>query len=192
MTFMMTFYKSDLFFRFFMTRMNPFYKQIDVVAMGARLGPSLANAFLSYCEKNWLNNCPQGFKWVFYRRYDDDIFILFKSNDYLKYLQDFLNSCHINLWFSMETKKENKLSFLGIKIICEQGKFTTTIYQKPTFRGMYSNFERFSSSVYKFGMVHTLVYRCFLHLLRLDTIPNSINFSERDILKEWLPWKLYW
>ena len=38
------------------------YKQIDGVAMGSPLGPSLANAFLSYHEKNWLNNCHQGFK----------------------------------------------------------------------------------------------------------------------------------
>ena len=29
------------------------YKQIDGVAMGSPLGPSLANAFLSYHEKNW-------------------------------------------------------------------------------------------------------------------------------------------
>ena len=41
------------------------YKQIDGVAMGSPLGHSLANAFLSYHEKNWLNNCPQGFKPVF-------------------------------------------------------------------------------------------------------------------------------
>ena len=80
------------------------YKQIDGVAMGSPLGPSLANAFLS---KNWLNNCPQGFKPAFYRRYVDDIFILFKSNDHLKYFQNFLNSRHINMSFSMETEKEN-------------------------------------------------------------------------------------
>ena len=55
------------------------YKQIDGVAMGSPLGPSLANAFLSYHEKIWLNNCPQGLKSVFYRRYID-IFILFKAN----------------------------------------------------------------------------------------------------------------
>ena len=105
------------------------YKQIDGVAMGSPLGPSLANAFLSYHEKNWLNNCPQGFKPVFYRRYVDDIFILFKSNDHLKYFQEFLNSCHINMSFSMETEKENKLSFLDVEIIRKQGKFTTTIYR---------------------------------------------------------------
>ena len=137
------------------------YKQIDGVAMGSPLGPSLANAFLSYYEKNWLNNCPQGFKPIFYRRYVDDIFLLFKSNDHLKYFQDFLNSCHINMSFSMETEKENKLSFLDVEVIREQGKFTTIVYRKPTFSGVYSNFESFLPSVYQFGMVYTLVYRCF-------------------------------
>ena len=129
--------------------------------MGSPPGPSLANAFLSYHEKNWLNNCLQGSKPVFNRRYVDNIFTLFKSNDHLKYFQDFLNSCHINMSFSMETEKENKLSFLDVEIICKQGKFTTTIYRKPTFSGVYSNFESFLPSVYKFGMVCTLVYRCF-------------------------------
>ena len=42
--------------------------------------------------------------------------------------------------FSMETEKENKLSFLDVEVIREQGKFTTTIYRKPTFSGAYSNF----------------------------------------------------
>ena len=45
--------------------------------------------------------------------------------------------------FSMETEKENKLSFLGVEVIREQGKFTTTIYRKPTFSSVYSNFESF-------------------------------------------------
>ena len=49
------------------------YKQIDGVAMGSPLGPSLGNTFLSYHVKN-LNNFPQGFKPVFYR-YVDDIFL---------------------------------------------------------------------------------------------------------------------
>ena len=34
------------------------YKQIDGVAMDPPLGPTLANAFLVYCEKNWLEHCP--------------------------------------------------------------------------------------------------------------------------------------
>ena len=54
--------------------------------------------------------------------------------------------------FSMETEKENQLSFLDVEVIREQGKFTTTIYRKPTSSGVYSNFESFLPSFYKFGM----------------------------------------
>ena len=53
--------------------------------------------------------------------------------------------------FSMETE----LSFLAVEVIRKQGKFTTTVYRKPTLSGVYSNFERFLPSVYKFGMVYT-------------------------------------
>ena len=56
--------------------------------------------------------------------------------------------------FSMEKKKENKLSFLDVEIIREQDKFTTTFSRKPTFSSVYSNFVRFLPSVYKFGMLY--------------------------------------
>ena len=61
----------------------------------------------------------------------------------------------------METERQNQFSFLEIEIIREQGKFSTTIYSKPAFSGVYSNFESFLPSLYKSGMVYTLVYRCF-------------------------------
>ena len=118
--------------------------------MSSHLGPAIANTFLSYHEKSWLNNCPKGFKSVFYRRYVDDIFIPFRSNGQLKYFQDFLNSCHINKSFSIETVKDNKLFFLDIEITCKQDKFTTTVYRKLTFSGACSNFEGFLVSVHIF------------------------------------------
>ena len=49
--------------------------------MGSPLGPTLAHAFLCHCEKNWLNECPSQFKPVVYRRYVDNIFVLFKSKE---------------------------------------------------------------------------------------------------------------
>ena len=45
--------------------------------------------------------------------------------------------------FSMKTEKDNKLPFLEVEIIRKQAKFTTTIYQKPTFISIYSEFEGF-------------------------------------------------
>ena len=45
--------------------------------------------------------------------------------------------------FSMEKEKEKRLFFLDVEVIREQSKFTTAIYRKPTFSGVYSNFESF-------------------------------------------------
>ena len=54
------------------------YKQKDGVAMGLSLGSTMANVFLSFYETKWLEQCPNEFKPVFYRRYVDGIFVLFK------------------------------------------------------------------------------------------------------------------
>ena len=51
--------------------------------MASHLGPSLANAFLAYYELIWLNDCPDEFIPVYYKRYVDDIFALFRSPDHL-------------------------------------------------------------------------------------------------------------
>ena len=61
------------------------YKQTDGVAMGSPLGPSLANAFLRFHEQIiWLNDYPEDYKPVYYRRYVDDIFALILSPDHLE------------------------------------------------------------------------------------------------------------
>ena len=45
--------------------------------------------------------------------------------------------------FFVETEKENKLSFLDVGLICEQGKFIATFDRKSTFSVAYGNFESF-------------------------------------------------
>ena len=53
------------------------YKQADGVAMGSPLGPTLAKTFLCFYEKQWLEQCHDEFKSVYYR-FVDDIFVLFR------------------------------------------------------------------------------------------------------------------
>ena len=62
---------------------NVLYKRKDGMAMGSPLGPTMENVFLSFYEIKWLEQCSKEFKPVFYRRYVDDIFILFKSAEHL-------------------------------------------------------------------------------------------------------------
>ena len=93
---------------------NILYKQIDGFSMGSPLGPTLANAFLCHYEKLWLDNCPPEFKPVIYRRYVDDIIVLFKSKDHLFLFTRYVNTSHKNLKFTFYFKQNNSLSFLDI------------------------------------------------------------------------------
>ena len=44
------------------------YKQTDGMAMGSQLGPTFANIFMCYIETMFLDQCPESFKPLFYRR----------------------------------------------------------------------------------------------------------------------------
>ena len=81
------------------------FKQIDGVTMGSPLGPTLANAFLVYHKKNWLERCPLEYRPLYYRRNADDIFVLFNSPEHLKRFHSYLNSCHLNISFTIENEK---------------------------------------------------------------------------------------
>ena len=129
--------------------------------MGSPLGPTMANVFLSFYEVKWLEQCPKEFKPVFYRRYVDVIFVLFESAEHLSKFLDYFNTRHPNMSFSFEQEKNGKLPFLDVEVSREKGKIVTTVYRKPTFSGAYTHFESFLPTVYKFGMVYSLVYRCF-------------------------------
>ena len=100
------------------------YKQVDGLAMGSPLGPTLGNAFLVYQEKNWLKHCLLEYRPLYYRRYVDDIFVLFNSAEHLKHFHSYLNSRHLNISPTIENNK-----------IREKDKFTTSAYRKPTSSG---------------------------------------------------------
>ena len=129
--------------------------------MGSPLGPTLANVFLSFYKMKWLEQCPNEFKSLFYRRHVHDIFVLFKSAEHLSKFHAYLNTCHPNMSFSFEQEINGKLLFLDVEVSRQQGKYVTTVYRKPAFSGMYTHFYSFLATVHKVGMIYILAYRCF-------------------------------
>ena len=122
---------------------------------------SQANAFLAQHEQNWLDIFPLEHRPLSYRRYVDYILVLFKSSNHLKRFQSYLNSCPINMSFTIETEQNNKTLMLDVNVIREQGKFMTNVYRKPNFSAVYAPFDSFLSDTYKFDMIYTFVNRCF-------------------------------
>ena len=92
------------------------YLQTDGVSMGGCVSPTFANMFLSFHEKRWLENCPEEFKPKFYRRYVDDTFLLFRSQENVTLFLNYLNNQHDNIKFTCDLEKDNKLNFLDISI----------------------------------------------------------------------------
>ena len=134
---------------------------VDCAGMGSPLGPSLANAFLCYPETKWPNDCPKKFKLVFYKRYVDDIFVLFKRPEHVKPFVDYMNSKHKNINFSFETKNDEQIPYLNVNVFRENGKFVTNVYRKEIFTGVYINFSSFIPLEHEFELVYTLLHRCF-------------------------------
>ena len=119
--------------------------------MGYPLSPALPNIFKCCFESKWLRNCLNDFKPVFYRRYIEDIFVLFSSPDHADRFREYLSSKHLNIKFSIEKEEGDCLPFLDINIFCENDKFATNDYRKNTFSGVYTKFKSFLPETYKIG-----------------------------------------
>ena len=104
---------------------NEYYKLVDDAAMGPPLGSALPNIFKCSFENKWLRNRPNDFKPVFYRRYIDDIFVLFSSPDHWDKFREYLSSKYLNIKFSIEKEEGDRLPFPDINIFCENDKFAT-------------------------------------------------------------------
>ena len=142
--------------------------------MGSPLGPTFANVFLCFYEQIWLANCPLEFKPVIYRRYVDDTFLLFKSAEHIEKFRSYLNCQHPNIKFTSEIEENTSISFLDIKITRDCNSFTTSVYRKPTFSGVFTNFESFIPISNKYNK--TLLYRA----VRLC---SNVELFHREILK---------
>ena len=151
------------------------YDQIDGCAMGSPLAPVLANLFLGHYEKLWLSEYG-GEKLggpLFYRRYMDDVFAVFMNQDQAARFLTFLNGKHPNIKFTMEMSDRGVLNFLDVKVD-NNDLFRTSVYHKPTFTGLMTNFRSFVPAEYKKRLVLTLMDRIF-------KINNTWTLFHKDI-----------
>ena len=143
----------------------------------------LANFFMGHYEKLWLNNYT-GPKVLYYRRYVDDIICCFRNSNDARLFFEYLNSCHPNIKFTMETEERVQLPFLDVllskqSVSDRQGSFITSVYRKKTFTGLLTNYFSFTPFKYKLGLIKTVIDRTYKINNTTQGFHNDIkNLSE--------------
>ena len=69
----------------------------------------------------------------------------------------------------------NKVPLLDVEFFRENDRFKTAVYRKLTFSSVYSHFDSFLPTIYKFIMIYTFVNRCFKICCKWTLFHNELQ-----------------
>ena len=99
-----------------------------------------------------------------------------------KKFQGYLNCQHPNIKIKSEIEENNSILFLDIKIRRVNNSFSTNIYRKVTFSGVFTNFESFIPISCKSNLIFTLLFRAFKLSSNVELFHQEIP-NLKDIFK---------
>ena len=94
-----------------------------------------------------------------------------------------MNQQHLNMNFTSELETDNSLAFLDVFVTRSNGPFIISVYRKPTFSGVYTNFDSYIPESYKYGLVYTLLYRSYSIYTSWDKLKVILRKSVRLCVK---------
>ena len=101
-----------------------------------------------------------------------------------------MSSKHQNIKLTVEQENFVSLLVLDIKICRKSGKFVTGVYRKPTYRGVFTNYEGFIPTYQKRGLFHTLLRGSFSICCDFKTFHFEIDHLKTILMKSrfhWIP-----
>ena len=94
-----------------------------------------------------------------YLRYVDDTICIFRSKNHIHHFINRLKRASV-LNFTCESMKDGQFHFLDVSLtLQDDGRFSTSVYIKPTDKGLYADFNSHTPEQYKKSVVNSLVNR---------------------------------
>ncbi|XP_023211864.1 uncharacterized protein LOC111614730 [Centruroides sculpturatus] len=160
------------------------YKQNRGVPMGSPISGLLCELVVRRLEEKVLKSFEREI--VYYKKYVDDLFIIWRNNREITSFMDRINDNDKGLSLKLEQKSSIMVHFLDINIIFSKGH-VSTVYIKPTHSPLYIPAKSNDPYRYKLAAFCTLVRRAFLYC---DNVIDRVTDIERIIqLAETLGYK---
>jgi hypothetical protein len=153
------------------------------------LGHTLTNVFLCHHDKRRLNDCPIEFKPVWYKRYIDDSFVLFRDLTHVSKFLKYLNDKHPDIKFSSEIEENNLLSFLDVEVKKTSTSFEISVFRKKTFTNLGMRYDSFLPVSYKLDLFTCLVKRVFKICSSDDPFAAQLTFLKNYFTVNLFPMK---
>jgi len=105
----------------------------------------------------------------------------------------FLNSCHPNIKFTIETEQNNTIAFVGASFTrsqipnTETYKYDTKIYHKPTASVLTLNFNSFSPLVHRLSIIKSGIWRILKTCSNWILIHAEIQYFRTNLLRNSYP-----
>lgn len=133
------------------------FLQISGTAMGTKMAPNYANIFMASLEIPFIEK--QQNKPLFYRRFLDDIFLIWNHDkaSLLRFISEF-NCLHRSIKFTHEISQDT-INFLDVTLQVQGNSLATTVYRKPTDRQQYLHFDSNHPRHCKVGIPYSQAYR---------------------------------
>ena len=125
------------------------YIQRIGTAMGTRAAPNVADIFMSFIDEEIIRRSSQFGELLFYRRFLDDILIIFRgsNNNLHKFIKN-INTIHNSIKFTLqhtrkpssddcECEESTNIPFLDTSLSLSHGQVNSDLYRKPSDRNQY-------------------------------------------------------
>nr|XP_060609685.1 uncharacterized protein LOC132761116 [Anolis sagrei ordinatus]XP_060609686.1 uncharacterized protein LOC132761116 [Anolis sagrei ordinatus]XP_060610145.1 uncharacterized protein LOC132761359 [Anolis sagrei ordinatus]XP_060610146.1 uncharacterized protein LOC132761359 [Anolis sagrei ordinatus]XP_060610703.1 uncharacterized protein LOC132761651 [Anolis sagrei ordinatus]XP_060610704.1 uncharacterized protein LOC132761651 [Anolis sagrei ordinatus]XP_060615565.1 uncharacterized protein LOC13276 len=166
-----------------------YYFQIQGVAMGSPVAPSIANLFMDNLENNIILNRaynPVAGSIIKYCRFIDDIFIIINSHHEAETLLSWINTVHHNIKFTGNISATS-LVFLDVMIIKENDRLRVRNHRKTTDRNSLLHYNSYHHWALKNNLPFSQMLRIKRNSSTQQDFTHEIEVTKRQFRNRGYP-----
>ncbi|XP_067134994.1 uncharacterized protein [Centruroides vittatus] len=162
------------------------YKQKKGVPMGSPMSGLLCELVIRKLEQTTIRTFKDDI--VLYKRYVDDILIVWKKDEKIQHFLNAMNSNNHGLMLKLEQLSTTEVHFLDISVTFKEGSLSTKVYIKPTHDPLYIPSTSNDPPTYKLSAFRAIIRRAFAYcsnvydriqeLNRIRTIAKTLGFKK--------------